>query len=335
MTDLVLDGFVAARAHVNIALVKYWGKAPAKTRDELNLPAVPSLSLTLSGLYTDTRVRFAPDAREDRIVLDGKPLGAKQLAQAQPILDAVRARAGIASRFAIESDNHVPTAAGLASSASGMAALAAATARCAGLEPTPADLSALARLGSGSASRSIFGGWAAWDGPSARAVAPPEHWDVAVVVAVVNAGPKPIGSRDAMTRTARTSPYYHGWVASARELFHEAEAAVLARDFDRLVAAMELSTLRMHAVAMAASPPILYWEPVSLAVLREVERMRRDDGLACGYTLDAGPNVKVFCRSADVTRVAERLTSIAGVDHTISSGPGQGVTVRVEAEETS
>jgi len=332
MTELVVEGAVEARANVNIALIKYWGKAPGELPEDKNLPAVPSLSLTLDGLYTVTRVAFDPDAEVDRVFLNGVELDPGGTARARVILDRVRALADVAAPFRVDSVNHVPTAAGLASSASSMAALAAAAARCAGLDLAPDALSELARLGSGSASRSVFGGWVAWEGRSARPVAPVEHWDLAVVIAVVGTGPKAIGSRAAMERTTRTSPLYAGWVGQAAETFREALDALTARDFPSLVAAMERSTMRMHASALGADPPVLYWQPATLAVLREVERIRAD-GLPCGFTMDAGPNVKVFCAGADVEAVSRRLTPIPGVAHTFVARPGQGVIVRLVTQE--
>ncbi|MDP6946142.1 MAG: diphosphomevalonate decarboxylase, partial [Myxococcota bacterium] len=194
---LVLDGVVTARAGVNIALIKYWGKAPARGPHEANLPACPSLSLTLDGLGTETRARFAPDADDDVVILDGAALSGPGLDRMRPVLDRVRLLADVAAPFFVETTNSVPTAAGLASSASGAAALAAATARCAGLAVSDGALSAIARLGSGSGSRSIFGGWAAWDGPEARPLHPPNHWDVAIVVAMISTARKAISSRDA------------------------------------------------------------------------------------------------------------------------------------------
>jgi diphosphomevalonate decarboxylase len=339
---MVTDGWVLARARVNIALIKYWGKAPAKTPDEANLPAVPSLSLTLDGLHTDTLARFAPELDKDRIVLAGRELEGEERARAVLLLDALRRRLDLASPFSIISENAVPTAAGLASSASGMAALAVACGRLAGLDPAVASdrpaLSELARIGSGSASRSIFGGWVAWDGPAARPLAPPRDpdpavapgtgLDVAVVVAVVTRDRKPIGSRDGMNRTQRTSPFFAGWVEQAHATFHEALAAVEARDFATLIHLMERSTWRMHASAMAADPPVFYWFPASLAVLQEVDAMKRD-GLVCGATLDAGPNVKIFCRPGDAETIALRLTTIPGVAHTIRAAPGDGAVSQI------
>ncbi|TNF24238.1 MAG: diphosphomevalonate decarboxylase [Deltaproteobacteria bacterium] len=332
MSDLVIDGAVEARANVNIALIKYWGKAPADRPEDKNLPAVPSLSLTLDGLYTVTQVAFDPEADTDRVFLGGVELDAAGTARARVILDRVRALADVAAPFRVDSVNHVPTAAGLASSASSMAALAAASARCAGLDLDAGELSELARLGSGSASRSVFGGWVAWEGRRAHPVAPIDHWDLAVVIAVIGTGPKAIGSRAAMERTARTSPLYPGWVAQAHETFTDALSALERRDFEALVGAMERSTMRMHASALGADPPVLYWQAASVAVLREVERMRAD-GLACGFTMDAGPNVKVFCAGADVEAVSRRLTPIPGVAHTFVARPGEGVSVRLVNQE--
>lgn len=331
---LVVGGAVVARACVNIALVKYWGKVAASRPEDANLPAVPSLSLTLDGLYTETRVRFCPDASDDVFLLDGAPLDAGGARRARVILDRIRELADVAAPFHVDSVNHVPTAAGLASSASSMAALAAATARCAGLALDRGALSEIARIGSGSASRSVFGGWAAWEGRRARQVAPPDHWDVAVVVALVDSGAKAVSSRDAMNRTATTSPLYRGWVAQAPESFAEALEALRARDLDALAAVMERSTMRMHASALGAAPPVLYWEPATLAAVRAVERMR-SDGVSCGFTMDAGPNVKVFCHGQDVSRVATELGALAGVARTVIARPGPGVSVRVISEEGS
>ncbi|MGM0575614.1 MAG: diphosphomevalonate decarboxylase [Myxococcota bacterium] len=332
MTELVLSGSVTARAGVNIALVKYWGKAPARSPLDANLPAVPSLSLTLDELGTETTARFDPSLDDDVVVLDGSPLAEGAMGRAGPVLDRVRELADVASPFRVESTNHVPTAAGLASSASGMAALAAATARCAGLDLAPAELSAVARLGSGSASRSVFGGWAAWDGPGARPVAPRAHWDVALVVAVVDAGPKPVGSRAAMERTRETSPYYAPWVTQARALFDEGVDAVERRDLEALIEIMEVSTMRMHASAFAARPPVRYWKPSSLAVVEAVETLR-GEGVLCGWTMDAGPNVKVLTAGEDADRVAEALRVVTGVRDVLTCRPGDGVRVRVNPGE--
>jgi len=332
-TELVLDGAVRARAGVNFALIKYWGKAPARGPLDANLPAVPSLSLTLEDPWTEVTVRLAPEQPADTMVVDGVPLDEGGMRRVVAVLDRVRELADLAAPFAATSVSRVPMAAGLASSASSMAALAAAASRCAGLGPgTDRATSEIARLGSGSASRSVFGGWVTWEGRAAEPLAPPDHMDVAMVIAMVDAGRKAISSREAMNRTAATSPLYEGWVRQARGTFDEAVEAVRARDLSGLIAAMEASTYRMHASAMGARPPILYWRPASLEVVRAVEGLR-GEGLTVGWTMDAGPNVKVLCRADDADSVAERVASIDGVSRMLVSRPGAGVSVRLVSEQ--
>src|SRR5699024_10976073 len=143
----------AARAHSNIALIKYWGKRDAR----LNLPAVGSISVTLNDLYTDIRVTFAPALTADRLLLDDHPADTRRLSH---VLDLIRTRAGCDYRAAVESHNNFPTGAGLASSASGFAALVVAACAAFDLQLDNRELSTLARQGSGSAARSVFGGYA-------------------------------------------------------------------------------------------------------------------------------------------------------------------------------
>ncbi len=331
MSELVLDGWVRAEANVNIALVKYWGKATAKHPLEANLPAVPSLSLTLDGLRSETWARFAPELDADVMTLDGAPLTGAEAQRVGVVMARARELWGLSAPFEVVSFNHVPTAAGLASSASGMAALAVALGGLAGLDPSRSEvadeLSRLARLGSGSAARSVFGGWVAWDGPAARQIAPPDHLDLAVVIAVVSSERKGVSSRDGMNRTRATSPYYGPWVAAALETFREAEAALRERDLRTLFQSMRVSTWRMHASAMAANPPVCYWQPGTLAALQLVDELRDSMGLPVEATVDAGPNVKVFCLAKDAGTVAQRLTSVPGVAKILRSGPGGGPTL--------
>lgn len=317
-----------AVAGTNIALVKYWGK-----RDEaLNLPATGSLSLTLDRLGTRTRVAFDGGAGGvDAVTLDGAPAGQKFAARASAFLDRVRARAGLSARATVETSNSVPTAAGLASSASGFAALALAATRAAGLELSPVELSELARLGSGSAARSVFGGFvemqrgARADGRDAVAhpLGEGAGWDVRLVVAITAAGEKTIGSTAAMSRTAATSPYYDAWVRSVDGDLAAARAAIAARDLNGLGAVAERSALRMHASAMAADPPILYWNAATLAAIATV-RALRERGTAAFFTIDAGPHVKVLCAAADADAVAAALGGTAGVLRTLIAAPGPG-----------
>jgi diphosphomevalonate decarboxylase len=326
-----------ARAGTNIALVKYWGKRDAV----LNLPATGSLSLTLAELGTTTEVRFLDGdggASGDRVLVDGHPAEPAFAHRVSGFLDLVRAQAGLHAPAEVSTANTVPTAAGLASSASGFAALALAASRAAGLRLSAAELSALARQGSGSAARSIFGGFVEMapgtraDGSDAVAHPLPEaaDWPLRLVVAVTAAGPKAIGSTTAMARTAATSPYHAAWVASVPGDLAEARAALAARDLPRLGAVVERSALRMHASAMAAEPPIIYWSPVTLAAMQAVHRGRQEVGLQAYFTMDAGPHVKALCRADQAPAVAALLAAVPGVRSTLIASPGAGAELIVD-----
>jgi diphosphomevalonate decarboxylase len=318
----------SAVAHSNIALIKYWGKADTR----LALPATSSVSLTLEAYLTETSVEWGAD--QDSITLDGARIGGVAADRVRRFLDLVRDLSGRRDGATVVSRNTVPTAAGLASSASGFAALAAASTAAAGLEPTPRELSILARKGSGSASRSVFGGLAVWyagtdDASSFAEPLPDPGLDLAMVVAVVNAGTKEISSRDAMRLTAETSPYYRAWVDASRGDFDDMLAAVAAGDFTRIGELAESNAMRMHASMLGATPPVSYWEADSVRCLRLVRELRAA-GIECYATMDAGPNVKILCRRPDLDAIRDAVTSL-GVAGVTTSLPGPGVRVSREA----
>jgi diphosphomevalonate decarboxylase len=337
MTEIALPRSVTARAGTNIALVKYWGKRDAA----LNLPAAGSLSLTLADFGSETTVRFARDAAgedgRDRVLFAGSPAEPRFAARVQRFLDLVRAQAGIPLPAEVSTVNSVPTAAGLASSAAGFAALALAASRAAGLRLSPAELSQLARRGSGSAARSIFGGFAEMsagmraDGTDAVAhgLLDENAWDVRLCVAITAAGEKAIGSTAAMDRTALTSPYYQGWLASVPVDLDEARSAIAVRDLAALGAVAERSALRMHACALAADPHILYWNPATLAAITTVKELRAK-GVPAYFTIDAGPHVKVLCGSADALTVQTALMTTPGVMRVLILAPGKGAHILIE-----
>lgn len=307
------------RAHANIALAKYWGKANVAK----NLPAVPSLSLTLAGMRTTTEVSFAPELERDELFLAGVAQQGKPLERASKLLNEVRGIAGVTSFARVRSFNDFPTASGLASSASGFAALALGATQALGLELPFERVSALARAASASAARSLFGGYVelAAGAESALRVAAPEHWPLKMLVAVTSEAAKDTGSTDGMQHTARTSPYYPSWVADAPRLFEEVKAAVLARDFQRLGPAVEQSALMMHASMLAASPALIYFRPATLAVI-EVVRAQRRAGLAACFTIDAGPHVKVLVEPRDAASVRAALAGAEGVLRVLESEAG-------------
>lgn len=326
-----------AVAHTNIALVKYWGKRPpAPGQPDLNLPAVGSLSLTLERLRSETTV--CP-AEHDSFTLNHEPGPADAAAKALRHLDRVWQAIGAAGprpACAVDSVNHLPTAAGLASSASGFAALTLAAAAAFAWDPGRAALSALARRGSGSAARSLWGGFVRLergsrpDGADCRAfpLHPPDHWDIRLLVAHTAKGPKPVGSTDGMQRCRDTSPYYGPWVETSEADLAAAEAALAARDLPALGAVVEHSCFKMHACMLATRPPLMYWNGVTLEVVQAVWRARAE-GLAGYVTSDAGPHVKVLCPSGQAEAIAARLRAVPGVQAVDVLAPGPDPRVEV------
>ena len=309
---------VTATAHPNIALVKYWGK-----RDRsLNLPAVPSLSVTLAPFETTTAVTWGVDS--DDFVINGVPTQGSATERVSSFLDLIDPNR---PPVAVESSNNFPTAAGLASSSSAFAALALAATRAAGQSPTLTELSVLARQGSGSASRSLWGGFVTWslgtrsDGTDSHghAIAPQDHWDLRVIVALVSDEKKAVSSREGMNRTQETSPLFSGWVESGPADVFEAEAAVRARDLERLGTVMEHSTLKMVGTMFSAQPAVLYMKPATVAVLHAVAELR-SIGVSAWATMDAGPNVKVLTTPEDAPKVEDVLRHHVRTVHTLRVG---------------
>ena len=307
-----------ATAHPNIALCKYWGK-----RDRaLNLPTNGSLSLTLAPFLTTTTVRWGVEA--DAVVLNGRAAEANEARKVLAVLDLLApGRPGVE----VDTSNNFPTAAGLASSASGFAALVAAANAASGAGLDHDALAVLARRGSGSATRSLDGGWVTWargmrdDGLDSHGVplAGADHWDVRMLVAVVQAGKKAVGSTEGMNHTQATSPYFAPWILSAEADLPEAAEAVLARDLERLGRIVERSAMRMHASMIAADPPLCYWQPGSLQVLAAVRELRAR-GVSAWATMDAGPNVKVLCAAEDTDAVQKALAEVANRVEVLSPG---------------
>jgi diphosphomevalonate decarboxylase len=313
-----------AVANPNIAFVKYWGKAD----QALNLPASPSLSMNLAALTTATTVEFRPGLPFDMVTIDGQPAAGSALARVVAHLDRVRALAGIEARAWMASRNDFPAGTGLASSAAGFAALSLAATQAAGLYLGEAELSRLARLGSGSACRSVPAGFTLWQGDDdatsfARQVAPPDHWDLRDLIAIVAYGHKVVGSQEGHA-LAPSSPCYAARLAGVPELLQTVRASIESRDLAALGPAMEADALAMHAVMLTSRPSLLYWLPGTVAVLQAVHAWRAE-GLTAYFTIDAGPNVHCFCQAADAVEVEARLRSISGVLDVISSRPGGGV----------
>lgn len=302
-----------ARAHPNIAFIKYWGNAD----DRLRLPANPSLSMNLDGLYTETTVTWQDDINADQLVLNGQPETGPALRRVSTHLDALRERLGIQGFAAVRSANNFPMGTGIASSAASFAALTLAATAAAGLSLTERELSALARLGSGSASRSIPGGYVEWhagkthEASFAESIAPPEHWALVDVIAVVSSQHKKVGSQEGH-QTATTSDLQPARVAGAAARLATCKAAILDRDFPTFAEVVERDSNLMHAVMMTSRPPLFYWLSPTLTIMEQVRQWRLD-GLSVCYTLDAGPNVHCICTKKDAEQVKQGLAAVSGV----------------------
>jgi diphosphomevalonate decarboxylase len=323
-----------ARAHANIALAKYWGKADAAS----NLPAAPSVSVTLGALTTTTQVRFDERLQGDQLWINAQPAQPEALARVSRLLDTIRSLAGIKTPCAVHSVNDFPTASGLASSASAFAALALAAQKAAGLDDDRQRASDLARRASASAARSVFGGFVklstAAPGQSflcACPIAPAEHWDLRVIVAVVTDSPKTVASTHGMQHTAATSPFYSSWLQLSHLLAQRVEQAILNRDLQALGEAAEQSALAMHGCAMASNPPLVYFEPATLAAVHAATQLRRA-GHPAWATIDAGPHVKVLTTPEHADPVRRALDQLPGVQRTIVSSVGSDPEVELLTE---
>jgi len=313
-----------ARAHPNIALVKYWGKADRKD----NIPAVPSLSITLSGLETRTTVRRSPDNR-DHFRFQGAPNRPME-GRVFACLDDLRRRTGFEGALAVESENNFPTAAGLASSASGFAALVIAAAECMGGGLDRAELADVARRASGSAARSLHGGFVELEltpgGPHptrCRQLLPPGEWPLEIIIAVTDDAPKKISSSRGMEWSREHSPFYRAWVDSAGDDLRIARKAIEERDFGALAEISEHSCLKMHGLMLATPPGLLYFRAATIACLHRIRQLR-EEGCSVFFTVDAGPQVKAVCLPESTPRVREVLREIPGVLRLLDSSLGVG-----------
>jgi diphosphomevalonate decarboxylase len=309
-----------ARAQPNIALIKYWGKRDTAQ----NLPAVDSLSLTLSELYTDMQVRFVPSLPADVLEVNGAS-AEHLLPRVSRCLDSVAGSDRPAAE--ISSTCNFPLGAGLASSSSSFAALVVAAAAASGLERNTAELARLAGQASGSAARSLYPGFVLLRNEdrqvAVQSILAPQDWPLRVVVAITNPGPKETGSGNAMEISRRTSPFYRRWVEDQAVDLDLALAAITARDFAALGRVAEHNCLKMHSVMWSSRPALVYWNAATVSCLETVRGLQAD-GVEVFFTIDAGPQVKAVCSPDAEARVLEALRATAGVHSLVSSGLGAG-----------
>lgn len=315
-----------AEAQPNIALIKYWGKRDV----ERNLPAVDSLSVTLRSLRTRMSVEFSAESGIDQLQVNDAQAPAL-LRRVSTCLDTVCGRDRPAAR--VVSDSNFPIGAGLASSAAAFAALVVAADAASGHARDCITLARLAGRASGSAARSLYGGIVALRNSAAnidvKQIATPEEWPLEVVIAVTEEGAKPLGSGDAMIRSAATSPFYASWLSAQGTDFDTARTAVRNRDFASLAAVSEHNCLKMHSVMWTSRPAVVYWTRATLACMETIRKLQ-GDGVPVFFTIDAGPQVKAVCLPEAAEAVNSALAETAGVLRTLPSGLGPGARVLAE-----
>lgn len=315
-------GVATAVAHPNIAFIKYWGNRD----DALRIPLNGSISMNLDSLTTRTTVRFDSKLKSDTLILNQKLQGGKALERVSSFLDIVRQKANLKAFAEVVSENNFPAGGGLASSAAAFAALSLAASKAAGLNLTRQELSALARRGSGSACRSVPAGFVEWlpgsddEDSYAISIAPPNHWELMDCIAIVETDHKSVGSTEGH-HLAATSPLQSARVEDAPRRLDICRRAILNQDFDKFARIVELDSNLMHAVMMTSDPPLFYWNPASIDLMKRVQSWR-DEGLPVCYTLDAGPNVHVLCLSEALSEVKLRLQEISAVEQILVARPG-------------
>ncbi|MGI9291867.1 MAG: diphosphomevalonate decarboxylase [Gammaproteobacteria bacterium] len=316
-----------AIAHPNVALIKYWGKEHIDS----NLPAVGSLSLTLGGLNTRTRISFSPELTADEVLLNGA-VDERASQGVSRCLGLLREHAGKDMYARVESENDFPTSAGLASSASGYAALVTAACAALGLDLPQAERDLITRIGSGSAPRSLYDGIVLLEktddptGMDCRSIAAPGDWPLQVVVAVTTRQQKAVSSTGGMESSRETSPCYQSWVDTHRADLDTALESLRNRDFEKLAVVSEHSCLKMHAVAMSSQPALVYWSAATAECMQVVRSLRKS-GVPVFFTIDAGPQLKAVCLPDATTAVREALADVPGVMDLLECHLGRGAQV--------
>jgi len=314
-----------AQAHPNIAFIKYWGN----TDSTLRIPANGSISMNLASLHTTTRVTKAPHLENDQLILNGEEKTGKELKRVQLFLDQIRKRYHKVEYLKIKSENNFPISAGIASSASAFAALASAAAMVYNLKLSEPELSSLARLGSGSACRSIPPGFCEWktgqghNESYAFSFAPKDHWNLWDCIAVIENKAKKVSSTSGHS-FAQSSPLQNTRIADTPRRLEICKTAIINKDFRKLANIIELDSNLMHAVMMTCDPPVMYWQPGSISIMRKVREMRQS-GIDAAFTLDAGANVHIICPEDSHRKVIETLKKLSGIQEIITSPVGGGI----------
>ena len=314
-----------AKAPSNIAFIKYWGRK----NEELRLPENGSISMNLSGLTTTTTVEFG-DFEKDVVKFNGIIEDPKNN-RAIKHIDRIRKLANLNKKVKIETNNNFPTGTGLSSSASGFAALTLAASAAAGLKLSEKELSILARLGSGSACRSIPDGFTQWlDGDRSEtsyavSIFPPSYFEIADVVAVVSLDKKFLSTSEGQ-KSARTSPFFETRLANINDKINRIKKAIEEKDFSQFGQLIEEEALEFHSILFTSRPPLFYWTPETVKVMKFVKSLRKD-GLECYFTINTGQDVHVICQKNDSEKVSKKLSELPEVQKTIINFPSPGARI--------
>jgi diphosphomevalonate decarboxylase len=315
---------IKALAHPSLALIKYWGKSDKGT----NSPASGSIAVSLDEFTTTTSITHKDGLKDSKDSYKGDlihfeislnnetqntdhfiPFFQSLEHEIKKHPDLYTELKKTPAQLSIKSTNNFPTAAGLASSSSGFAALAKACDGFFELELEDQSLSSLARIGSGSASRAIFGGITYYpqNALSAKQLHPKDYWPaLRILIVEVSQAKKPISSRKAMELSRTSSPYYSAWVEDSEKLISKAQEAISEKNLTKLGETMRLSYLRMFSTMFSCDPPVIYWLPNSLALIHHCQVLR-NEGIPVYETMDAGPQIKILCLDKNLDQIKQSI----------------------------
>lgn len=313
-----------AWAPSNIAFIKYWGKVD----EELRLPLNDSFSMNLSGAYTITTVEFSDILTRDTVKLEDGVFSDAEVSRVIRGLNRIRARAGVSQYANVVTKNTFPKGAGSAASASGFAALTVAGFAASGTTLSQKEETIIARLGSGSACRSIPDGFVVWekgtdsDTSYAHSLYPSTYWDLRDLLVIVDSGMKKTPTSEGM-ETVATSPNLPMRLSAVPQRMHAMKAAFNTKDFVSFGALLEEDCLDMHRVMQTQVPPLMYWNDTTKRIMDAV-RGWRTMGLSVYFTIDAGPNVHLICEGKNEHEVERVIRMIPGIERVIVNTPSVG-----------
>ncbi|MHA1505430.1 MAG: diphosphomevalonate decarboxylase [Candidatus Heimdallarchaeota archaeon] len=315
----------SAQAHSNTALIKYWGKSDEKSRTPMN----NSISITCDALFTQTTVEFSDTFSEDSFYLNRKKQDGKPYDRVIAHLDMLRKIAGSEIKAKVISENNFPEASGLASSASGFAALTLAACTALGLKKDKRELSILSRIGSGSSCRSMFGGYVEWikndknNESYAKQLADENWFDIRDIALVFEKHERKYNTTDAMKISKETSPFYNARIEKVEEPLTKIRKAIKNKEFNAIGQIAEQDSLSMHAVAITSNPPLIFWRSETIKMMDYIHDLRKK-GIDVYFTIDTGANMHLLTTPKFVDEIESLLRKIPYIKQMIVSKPGPG-----------